>query len=252
MMAAALTAALDLVAKGYAAFPCRADKKPACEHGFHDATTDAAELRTLWSRSHGVLVGVATGPASQIAVLDIDAKHDEARQWWQVHRPRLLPTRTHRTRSGGLHLIFGDHDDLKCSAGKIARGIDVRADGGYIIWWPAAGPPVLSDAPIAPWPHWLASAMPSPPPSVPRIVIPDRHALAALVRFVAGAHDGERNRVTFWAACRAGEMVRSGLISENTAAAVIAEAATRAGLPRTEAERTARSGVRHCSGGGHA
>ena len=64
----------------------------------------------------------------------------------------VTPTRPHRTRSGGLHLIFGHYDGLKCSAGKIARGVDVRADGGYILWWPAAGLPMLSDAPIAPWP----------------------------------------------------------------------------------------------------
>jgi len=43
-------------------------------------------------------------------------------------------------------------------------------------------------------------------------------------------------------------MVADGLLSATTAVALIAEAATRAGLPRTEAERTARSGV--AAGGG--
>jgi hypothetical protein len=60
---------------------------------------------------------------------------------------------------------------------------------------------------------------------------------------VAGAREGERNSLTFWCACRAGEMVAAGVLSATTAIAVIAEAATRSGLPRTEAERTARSGV---------
>jgi hypothetical protein len=32
----------------------------------------------------------------------------------------------------------------------------VRACGGYIIWWPAAGLPVLCNAPLARWPGWLA------------------------------------------------------------------------------------------------
>jgi hypothetical protein len=56
--------------------------------------------------------------------------------WWFSHRDRLPLTRVHRTRSGGLHLIFRHVPDVRCSAGRIAPGIDVRGDGGYIIWWP--------------------------------------------------------------------------------------------------------------------
>jgi hypothetical protein len=44
------------------------------------------------------------------------------------------------------------------------------------------------------------------------------------------------------------EMARSGLIGLDTAAAVIASAAVRAGLGRREAESTARSGVRAGAG----
>jgi hypothetical protein len=79
--------------------------------------------------------------------------------------------------------------------------------------------------------------------------VPDTHALAKLVRLVASAHEGERNALTYWAACRAGEMVASGLLDAESAAAVIAEAAICAGLTRSEAERTARSGVRRTGGG---
>jgi len=71
------------------------------------------------------------------------------------------------------------------------------------------------------------------------------------VRLVAGARQGERNGLTYWAACRAGEMVASGLLDAEAAVALIAEAATRAGLPRVEAERTARSGIRTGGGLGH-
>jgi hypothetical protein len=44
-------------------------------------------------------------------------------------------------------------------------------------------------------------------------------------------------------------MVAAGVLSATTAIAVIAEAATRSGLPRAEAERTERSGV--ATGGGN-
>jgi hypothetical protein len=81
-----------------------------------------------------------------------------------------------------------------------------------------------------------------------KIVIPDERALASLVRLVAAAPEGERNNLAFWAACRVGEMARSGLIGLETAQAVITLAAVRAGLSRGEAERTARSGIRTGAG----
>jgi hypothetical protein len=60
---------------------------------------------------------------------------------------------------------------------------------------------------------------------------------------VARASEGERNKVAFWAACRAGEMAASGVLGDETAAAVIVHAAMLSGLPRAEAERTAWSGI---------
>jgi hypothetical protein len=77
-----------------------------------------------------------------------------------------------------------------------------------------------------------------------RIIVPDDQALMRLVRLILEAQEGERPQLTYWAACRVGEMVASGLLDAHDAAAVIAEAATRAGLPRSEAERMAWNGIR--------
>jgi hypothetical protein len=156
----------------------------------------------------------------------------------------------HRTRSGGLHFLFQHEAGLRCSAGRIAAGIDVRASGGYVIWWPAAGLPVLADEQCSPWPRWLVAPERRGRPET-RTVVPDDRALARLVRAIVTARPGERNNLTYWAACRAGEMVASGLLHSATAAAVIAEAAIRAGLPASEATRTAWSGIR-TSGQNHA
>ena len=141
------------------------------------------------------------------------------------------------------------HDPLvRGRAGKIAPGVDTRGAGGYLIWWPATGAPVVSDAPLAPWPDWLLETFkPKPRPQV-FVQIPNDRLLIKLVQMVAGAREGERNNLTFWCACRAGEMARTGLLSATTAINVIAEAATRAGLSQAEAQRTAKSGVR--TGGG--
>ena len=240
--------ALTLARQQLPCFPCRSDKRPATPRGFKDATCDSDLLIKLWRYHPGPLIGVPTGEISGLAVLDIDPRHDGDR-WFEENRHRLPATRVHRTRSGGRHLIFQHAAGLRSSAGRIAAGVDVRATGGYVIWWPAAGLPVLSEAPNARWPDWLRMRLSlSPRPAISRITVPDGHALTRLVQMIAGARVGERNSLTYWAACRAGEMVASGLLRADAAAAVIAEAATRAGLPRSEAERTAWSGI-HSTGG---
>jgi hypothetical protein len=241
-----------LICEGLPCFPCRANKTPASPRGFKDATCDSGALKELWRGHPGPLVGVPTGDVSGLDVLDIDPRHGGA-SWLRQHRHRLPSTRVHRTRSGGLHLLFQHKAGLRCSAGKIAAGVDVRAAGGYVIWWPGVGLPVLAKVPIATWPNWLHARLTSPPPrATPRITVPDVHRLMRLVQLIAGSRSGERNNITYWAACRAGEMVASGLIGAPAAAAVIVEAATRAGLPRAEAQRTAWSAIRATGGLVHA
>jgi hypothetical protein len=243
----ALAEVVKLIKHGYPCFPCSADKRPATPHGFKDATLDPDAAKALWSRHPGPLVGVPTGAASGLDVLDVDGRTGGG-HWFATHRGELPVTRVHRTRSGGLHIFFRHHAGVRCSAGQIAPGIDVRADGGYVIWWPAAGCPVLDADEPAQWPAWLLQSKPQGGPLPGRTVVPNDHSLAGLVRTVALAPEGERNRITFWAACRAGEMVASGLLPSERAAAIIAEAAARAGLPAAEARRTAISGIRKTGG----
>jgi Bifunctional DNA primase/polymerase, N-terminal len=247
-----LVAALELAACGIRVFPCKQDKTPYTDHGFKDASCDKDIIAGWWAQWPGALIGVPTGAISGFDILDVDRRHQGAKDWYHANRSRLPKTRAHRTRSGGLHLLFRHHDLVTCTVSKLARGIDTRGSGGYIIHWPSAGYPVVLDAPLAPWPEWLLAEFQSKPrPSSDHSTarIPDNYFLAELVRMAAGAREGERNSLCFWCACRAGEMVASGLLSAAAAVAVIAEAATRSGLSRKEAERTARSGVK--TGGGH-
>jgi hypothetical protein len=251
-VAGAVNAALDLAARGHPVFPCSdPSKKPTTPNGFKDASADPNEVQRLWRDHPGGLIGVPTGKAIGLDVLDLDfGRHQEARDWWRENRQRFPRTRVHRTRSGGLHLLFQHSALVYCTAGKIRLGVDTRGTGGYIIHWPSHGLPVLSDAPPALWPDWLlAEFRPKPQPSRSLVPVPDSRLLAKLVQMVANAREGERNCLTFWCACRAGEMVAAGELNAGTAIAVIAEAATRAGLRRGEAERTARSGV--VTGGGN-
>ena len=207
-------------------------------------------VRDLWEQQPGPLVGVPTGESSGLDVLDIDPRNGGA-TWFARHRDHLPPTRVHRTRSGGVHLLFKHQTGIRCSAARLAAGVDVRADGGYVIWWPAAELPVLSDAPWADWPEAFLCFLQPKVHINPRIVIADNVSFRRLVRAVVAAKPGERNNLAYWAACRAGEMVASGLLSAHTAAAVIAEAGIRAGLTPTEARRTAWSGIQRSGGSAH-
>ena len=170
---------LRLAERGLPCFPCREDKRPATPRGFKDATCDQHQLRELWLRHPGPLVGVPTGDISGLDILDIDPRHG-GDYWFAEHMNSLPPTRVHRTRSGGLHLFFQHEQQLRCSVGRIAAGVDVRASGGYLIWWPATGLPVLSDLRTATWPNWLRLQLsPSPRPDRSQIKVPDSHAFDA-------------------------------------------------------------------------
>ena len=123
----------------YSVFPCRHDKRPACPHGFKDAIADPVEVRPLWRRYPGPLIGVACGDASGISILDIDIKSNEARAWWLQNQHRIPETRCYRTRSGGLHAVFQHTNGVRNVQGEPVPGVDVRGQGGYCVFWFAAG-----------------------------------------------------------------------------------------------------------------
>lgn len=245
------------IAAGLPCFPCRGDNKaPAIPGpgGFKHATDDPAALRALWRRYPGGLVGVRTGEASDLSVLDIDgARHPEAEAWFAAHRARLPVTRTHRTRSGGLHLVPQHRAGVvnRVSPPGLARGVDTRGEGGYAIWWPAASCPVLCDAPPAPWPDWLLQALLWRPPApaitarkAPASTGSDAQVLERLARRVIHTAEGGRNDALFRAACRLAEEIRSGKTDERSGIAVLIGAALRAGLPDSEVRRTIASGLK--------
>lgn len=147
--------ALALAATGLPVFPVTAKKAPAIPKseggkGFRDASTDPATIRKMFATPGAVHIGMPTGAVSGIDVLDLDYPKG-ADQW---ERSVTLPaTRMHKTGGGGRHYLFRHADGLGCSVERIAPGVDVRADSGYVIWWP-----VCDASEIAEWPDWLLAA----------------------------------------------------------------------------------------------
>ena len=146
---------VKLEGRPLAIFPVR-NKKPACRNGFYDAVSDPAAIDALFRRYSGARqIGVATGEyrGNDLDVLDVDPRNG-GDKWFEQNRHRLPVTRMHETPSGGLHLLFRHAPGLRGSVERIAKGIDVRADGSSVVWWPAQFYPV-HDAPVAAWPAWL-------------------------------------------------------------------------------------------------
>jgi bifunctional DNA primase/polymerase-like protein len=242
--------ALKLTREGILVFPCGNDKRPLTPHGFKDASADANLVHDWWTQWPNALIGTPTGV--KFCVLDLDLQHVEAQSWYDNYRTRLPLTRTHVTRSGGRHLLFKASSQVGCSAGKLGPHIDTRGLGGYIIWWPAHGHEVLHAETLASVPDWILEALHAEPKVVPYCSRRPLHTsgdvqrkLNGIIRSIAFAHEGQRNQLCFWGACRLAEMVQDGSLSRGDAIDLAVEAASRAGLPRNEARRTAESAFRN-------
>lgn len=124
------------------------EKSPLTERGFRDATQDAQRIRAWWNRWPDALVGVPTGTQTGLLVIDFDQHKADgaANDWITEHSGELIATRVHATLNGGRHYLFklpkeGEYRNGVCvTLGGIKRvGLDLRAEGGYIVWWPLHG-----------------------------------------------------------------------------------------------------------------
>jgi putative DNA primase/helicase len=127
--------ALAYARSGLPVFPCnQVDKSPLTKNGFKDATCDEHQIKEWWIKWPKAMIGVPTGPASGIDVIDLDVKPEEhidgrkfLRNW------KELSTTVVRTPSGGGHIWFRSEGLVRNTTDRIAPGIDTRGNGGYII-----------------------------------------------------------------------------------------------------------------------
>jgi hypothetical protein len=262
----ALNTAIDYAARGYAVFPCWPQSKaPACRRGFHDATTNPATIRRWWLATD-YNIGIATGIASGVWVLDIDGDAGATAMAALEARHGPLPATLISTTSNGCHLWFRYTSPVPCSADQIAHGLDVRGDGGYVL----APPSVHPDGPTYRWTNnrplavaseWLVRLTRRPPPKPITSKIPpsparpsrtDAYARAALedeIAALASTPPGGRNHALNRAAFCLYQLVAAGLLDAAVVRNRLREAATLNGLmsdpqdgPRS-VERTIASGA---------
>jgi hypothetical protein len=251
---------------------CDADKRPmGWGHGWGDAVADPASIARLRT---GPNIGVATGVINGIVVVDVDPRNGgdktfaEALSW-------LPPTRTHRTKGGGQHLIYRYPLGIsKFRKGRLP-GIDILANGKGVVWPPSPGysvidarPPV--DFPIAEWmvaqerkgafspngesnsneSHTNGKRENAPSPSIVQPTRNLRLRTSRILAVVQNAKPGdERNEKLYWAARRFAELIAEGFVTRKIAEAVLLSAAwynghvAKRGLKQTE--DTIASGLDH-------
>ncbi len=129
-----LNAALSYASVGLPVFPCRPDKSPRTKRGFKDATTDPKQIKAWWCKWPDASIGIPTGKVSGIIAIDVDILDSwEGLVADQGGEPDTLQAKTGRE-GGGWHVIFRHPGmPVSCTSGKLATGIDVKGDGGYII-----------------------------------------------------------------------------------------------------------------------
>lgn len=140
---ASLIAALKYAELGWASFPVAQGKKaPAIQGGFKSASNDPDTLGAYWRRRPDTNIGVATGDASGIIVLDIDPRNggDESLTRLEKAHGELPQTVWAQTGGGGRHFFFKapDAEPVRCSV--LAEGIDLKASGGYVVVAPSVHP----------------------------------------------------------------------------------------------------------------
>lgn len=135
-------------------------KSPLVDNGFLAATQDEEQIRAWWRRWPDALVGVPMGQRTKLLAIDWDPdKHSDATgEWIQSHVDALMSARIHGTMRGGKHYLFRIAagqlykmgTDLELG-GVVRTGLDLRAEGSYIIWWPLHGGSVTGEtAPFLP------------------------------------------------------------------------------------------------------
>lgn len=140
----------EVVANGEGGWRCacsegdacgRPGKHPRVRDGLNEATTNPTTIQNWWTRWPDASIGVATGRASNLLVVDADAADGKPGvvnlTALSAKHGGLPATATVNTGGGGIHIYLRYDERLKTGANVIAEAIDVRSDGGYAILPPS-------------------------------------------------------------------------------------------------------------------
>lgn len=189
--------ALKYAKIGWKVFPVNQSKQPLISNGLKGASAEETQIKKWWKAHPDAGIGVATGMASGIVVLDIDLDKPGAEQNLEkiIHDKGMFPqTVAAKSGGGGLHFYFKHPNNGKkvANAQKLLglAGIDVRGDGGYIV----VPPTMHASGNRYEWGD-DQSPFDTTPDMCPEYIYNDRAAGRAAQRFnyTGEIADGERN-----------------------------------------------------------
>lgn len=187
--------------------------------------------------ANGGNVGLRTGLVSRVVVIDIDPGAT----------PPDLPPTVEVTTGRGRHLYYFYDKPLANSAGRISKNIDVRADGGQVVFpgsiHPDTGQPyTFTTSPLethlAPLPDWVTQ----PTAKQAKATGYANAALQLEVKAVLEAPEGKRNDTLNAAAFSLGQLCPP--LSQSVIEAELFDAAMQVGLGEIESRATIHSGLR--------
>lgn len=161
-----ITFAKAYAGQGWQSFPCKANDKTPLVKWADVATTEENMLVGWWDTNPAANIGIACGKRSGIIVLDVDKDHDgyDSLQLLIEKYGKLPDTPVSKTGTGGEHIFFKHPGiEIRNSAGKLGKGLDIRGDGGYVVAPPSTHPNGNhyewavrpSQFPLADMPEWM-------------------------------------------------------------------------------------------------
>ena len=131
-----INAAQGLASFDWPVFPVNPDTKSPLITGWQTrATCDRSGITDLFKDYPSAAIGLLTGKKSGLVVIDIDERENiSGLQNFKNAGYELSPTVSASTPRGGIHLYFqAPPREVPCSVSKIAEGVDIKGDGGFII-----------------------------------------------------------------------------------------------------------------------
>lgn len=255
---ALVDAALGYVRAGWPVFPCNREKSPLTQHGFKDATIDLKQIREWWTKWPNASIATPTGPENGLMVLDEDKPDGSAsRKELEAENETLPETLTQKTGGGGFQYLFEypSREDIPSRNSALAKNIDIKATGGYIIL-----PPSVHEC--GEWYQWINRIKPRPAPQW-LVEICKRRQKSRKDSFISSGGstlyghraleketgrllqtpEGERNDTLNNAAYALGQLAAGGELDESEAIDALHRAAQRIGLDEREIPKTIRSGL---------
>lgn len=169
-------AAEEYAKSGWYIFPLKPrGKEPLTAHGLNDATNNIETIRRWWEATPEANVGLNVGK-SRLVVFDLDMGdgEDGISAWAEIEGGfGIEQTSTSFTPTGGQHKLFANNiqADLRNTQDRPARGIDIRANGGYIVLPPSIHP---NGKPYQ-WSDSTSTIAPLPQALVDYVLLPQDH-----------------------------------------------------------------------------